>query len=56
MALVLSNLMKKDLQEMRVRRSVPVVLVILLPFSRCVCACVCVCVCVCEGGRGIGAE
>ena len=44
--------MKKDLQEMRVRRSVPVVLVILLPFS----GRVCVRVCVCEGGRGIGAE
>ena len=29
--------MKKDLQEMRVRRSVPVVLVILLSFPRCVC-------------------
>ena len=40
--------MKKDLQEMRVRRSVPVVLLILLSFPMCVC----VCVCVCKGGIG----
>ena len=43
--------MKKDLQEMRVRRSVPVVLVILLSFPWCVCVCVCV-----KGGGEIGGE
>ena len=47
--------MKKDLQEMRVRRSIPVVLVILLSFPRCVCVCVCVRVCK-GGGRGIRGE
>ena len=44
--------MKKDLQEMHVRRSVPVVLLILLSFPRCVCVCVCACVCVCVKGGG----
>ena len=43
--------MKEDLQEMHVRRSVPVVLVILLSFPRCVCVCVCV-----KGGGEIGGE